>query len=191
MDSLESYINKLKYEDQIHLSNDEIAEMQIKSDMIYGEEYIRTIHNINELMNGECVFCGSFALNFFGLLNRKVKDIDVLSYNDPRSYKTPAAGEPPIEYNSFMVGEDLVACMRTSVGNIGVDILYYNQCKSKIKYIIADFYGKLIKIEQPGMSLAVKNKYLTCTINEDSINKHKSDIKFVEDLANGNANITI
>jgi len=154
--------------------------MQLKLENNFNE-------TIKALSEHGLVFGGSFALNLVGLLNREIKDLDVIT-NDQALFDklnnqlfNPPYTELPQDKNDhesisleFIDGEPLI---RKTLKINDVNICLFK--RDKIEYFEVNYNGETIKIQNILDILKVKAAY--SKLEFASGNKHQYDLKYVEE----------
>lgn len=135
----------------------------------------------NTLLN-EVVFCGSFGLVLRGILDRPVKDLDLVSkeidFNNRFIHGLTEDREHMQGSRSFKVGDERVSCAKFRCRNLVVDIFFNN--KRDPIYDEMQFAGYKILVERPEEALRVKKLYLKSNPRAKGSKKHKKDIAIIE-----------
>jgi hypothetical protein len=141
----------------------------------FSQDFIDAVHKINEKYKGNVVFCGSFGLVLNELINRSIKDIDILTFENHFYSEEREIGDSGI----FYVGDIEVLCFKEKINNITIDTLYRNDVQN-IKYSNIDFYNVSIKVELPQSAIMFKKQYVKS--NKDKINtkKHLKDLENIK-----------
>lgn len=142
---------------------------------------------IDELLkrSGDIVFGGSIALNAVGVIDRKVKDIDLMTNNNKSlNYynlmtlvcKTDDVTE--ISETVTDVNGEQVVRVGAKIGNVNICIFKLN----KVNYSEFKFSGRTIKIQNINDAILAKRCY--SQKNVSSAGKHLHDVKQFEETIN-------
>lgn len=156
-----------------------------------SQEIINSVHWANKYFpEGRIVFCGSFGLALNGLLNREIKDVDLLT--EKNYYMEYGMDGREGNSGEFWMPTDnknrqvLVKCFKLkSPDNIVIDVLHRLNSKRKeengfeVEYTEVDFYGEKILVETPQGAITAKKRYL----QSDQLqyrDKHIADLEEIE-----------
>ena len=142
----------------------------------FSKDFIDAVHKVNEKYKGNVVFCGSFGLVLNGLLDRPIKDIDVLTFENYFVSPERELGNSGV----FDVGNIEVLCFKEHINNITIDTLYRNDSEN-IKYSNIDFYNISIKVELPQSAILFKKQYIESNKDKSNFNTEKH-LKDLEDI---------
>lgn len=152
----------------------------------FSQEIINSVHWANKhFPSGRVVFCGSFGLALNGLLDREIKDIDLLTEKnyymewnmEGREGNSGQFWVPTANKNRQI----LVKCFKLqSPDKITIDILHRTGDKEfEVEYTEVDFYGEKIFVETPQGAITAKQRYL----QSDQLqykDKHIADLREIE-----------
>lgn len=137
--------------------------------MNYSKELILAVNAINTELKDKVVFCGSFALLLHGLLNRPVKDLDIIVSKLPKSSNRYGYAD---NSGNFDVEGINIKWAYMERYNIKIDVF---ERKDKVKYTEVVFNGIKIKIEDPAVAIAAKRNY-----SGKYHDKHEGDLKYID-----------
>lgn len=150
---------------------------------MFDSQIIAAVKEIHQKLEGRCIFCGSFALKFHGLLDRLVKDLDVIT--EDTFYGTQASQDILRSDSSgtFQLNGVFVNCNHGSANGIKVDYFYRHD---QTKFNVVEFYGIDIKVEIPLHAIEAKEQYLASPTTQNK-EKHRQDLDFIKSrlLTNG------
>jgi hypothetical protein len=133
---------------------------------------------------GEIIYCGSFGLKLHGLLEREVKDLDIITTKNYYSAEFIGRIENIKKGNESGSGEFKcegvkVMCFKTNVMGKGIDVFYTP--KAPEFNLIEIVPGVIIKVEKPFGAIKAKVSYLNSNqrINKE---KHIADLNYIENL---------
>ena len=130
-------------------------------------------------VHSDVVFCGSFGLVYNGLLQRQVKDLDIITEKDYfRKDAVEFFFHDRIKKNStsekFLVGDTLIKAFCLMLNNTKVDVFYTG--KKISNYEVVDFDGVKIKVESPEKAIEAKKNYVLTDKYQINILKHLKDL---------------
>jgi hypothetical protein len=132
----------------------------------------------------ETVFCGSFGLVLNGLLDREVKDLDVITHK----YFLKWSGF----FDQFHtnIGKSSDHWLTDGIGNVLCFKLLMNEIKVDCMYVIEhdtsfneiDFEGVIIRVEDPKSAINAKIGYVENDQSDVSRLKHFADLVEINSL---------
>lgn len=143
---------------------------------------IDAVSEIATRLGDDAIFCGSLVLKMYGLLDRMVVDLDVITKRS--MYGTEEAVDLLLRENSgrFTVGGSEVLCVHggTRVG-ISVDYFYLNDwTKLAHEVEVVDWYNGLkIQVQDVNEIIAAKRAYIDSGMFEHKAVKHERDLELI------------
>lgn len=147
----------------------------------FDSQIIDAVSEIATRLGDDAIFCGSMVLKMYGLLDRMVKDLDVITKSC--MYGTEQAESLLLRENSgrFSIKGSEVLCVHggTKVG-ISVDYFWLNDwTKLAHKVDVVDWYdGIKIQVQDVNEIIAAKRAYIDSG-QEMYSSKHERDLELI------------
>lgn len=126
----------------------------------------------------DIIFCGSFGLSVNGLINRKIRDLDVITNKKYKQlFELYDIGNFRTKHESshiFNFDDEEVIVETMDINGIRVDFFNVNRNVEYKKFRLQD--GTIIKVETPEYAINVKKQYIKLNPNEEVFLKHFADL---------------
>jgi len=157
----------------------EIIEKYLNVNSVFSNKIDKALSELlMDLNYSEFILCGSSSLKFFGLIDREIHDIDIITFKD-------YSGDDKIFKNikfkagsgSFEVDGCTVTSFAATLLNDDVKLNVFYKF-NKTKYITIKFNNSYLNIELPFGAINAKLGYIDNDLDDET--KHINDLKVIE-----------
>lgn len=149
-----------------------VKKENISKDIIAAVKYVNEAFPL-------CIFAGSFGLVLRGILNRKVKDLDVLTGKEHSRHVAAVVVDGYSSSDIFKIAGKEVHCVPIKYKGIKIDLFAKAGYQDVVTFDFIDFHGEKIRVESSKGAIEAKREYIKDPKRIDVL-KHKKDLKYID-----------